>query len=224
MRISFLIITGILYLNVICGFVKAQNKSYPVDTLNTPKIFLQGEQLSWENFPACSENGKSIILIHHDYSCCFAGPEELRNIIVADNSEGSGVLLTLGENLPDFNKEQNETIITEVNHILKAQIYYSMIRIDTFDLIKNASSSTTYIEFKYNNLILHSNDFKLPILAQHGYCCSGNPEDQVPCELIPNEVIVYINKEQNLLLIDYGYIHQADGCDIGPYYMIVKIE
>jgi hypothetical protein len=203
--------------------ISAQN-IYPNDSQITPKIFLNDEKIEWENFPACSKDGKIILLIHSEYSCCILTQVELQILQATTSSVLQKILLIPEESTSDFPTLQKKMIIAYVDSILRKQNYDPLIPLDTFTVEKNDLNSKNNVNFTWKNVKLKSNDFELPEMQQQGYCCSGIQDDINPCSHQANIYKIWINAERQFLLIEYGLLHPADGCDVGPEYLIVTIH
>jgi len=58
------------------------------------------------NFPAYSSNGKYIVLIHSDYSCCLGTPIEFHLIKIANQTIEKKIILSPGEDETPFSVEK----------------------------------------------------------------------------------------------------------------------
>ncbi len=227
--IRFCILFGLMHFFV--PNIIAQNISSYKDQSTTAKISLQEEQIETEGFPAISKDGKTIALVHSDYSCCISTQQEFRLISTkAATPNPYKVILYPQEDLPEFSHNKKVKIINKVGAILKKQPYYPLIEISSDSQVveKKASSPNHYINIVYKGTTLKSKPFRLKKMKQPGFCCTGIPEENQPCYSIPNINHVWISINKKLILVEYGIgegpTHSTDGCEVGPEYKVVGLE
>ncbi len=218
----------IVLLTILLYFVSlsAQKVSPAKDSLRSdaPKIYLSDDFIGWDHFPACTKDHKNILIIHYDYSCCISNQTDLLMLNTKNTEITLSQILIPSETSPAFSIEENMKIVAKVDSILYKQDYYAMIPVDSFSIEKDSRTAQNYFKIRYNQQIMKSTEFVLPSCKFSGYCCTAIPEDTVKCEKTPDTYYVWLEKDGNFLLIAYGYTQGADGCEAGPFYMILKIK
>ncbi len=173
---------------------------------SVPAVFIsENNNIEWKGFPAYSDDRKTILLIHQNYSCCLSNKIEFIELRVSNLTKKHRITLLPNGDLSAFSRDQKEKIIDSVSNIMKRRGYRSVIEIKSF----TAKSKT----------------FQLPKMKLPEHCCLGGlPNSGEPCDVTPSINKVWLIPKTKFVLIDYGVQHQSNGCDMGPEYSIVEIR
>lgn len=130
---------------------------------------------------------------------------------------------------PDEDNEWDDTkydsISVQVKALMGNRKFFEMepISIDSSKIIQQDSIPTLNVEFLFNGKKYLSKPFQLDFVEyDDSFCCTGFIEDY-DCKLFPEHFEnIWIVSDKKILLLEYGIIHQANGCDRGPFFKIIN--
>lgn len=192
---------------------------------NRPQIHFKDGGLYWDNFPAYSSDGKYVLSIQHNISCCISTSYELQMIETKKGTVEKKIVLipTLDIDSDTFTKEKNKKILYSVRHLLNDKKYYALDTLGSYDLVTDSLTSKAHINFKHNNKKWRSNDFVLEVVRK-GFCCTGIADDTTTFTMPPDQIQIWYALQKKILLIECGLTSGANGCDSGPFCKIVYIK
>ncbi|MBU0490071.1 MAG: hypothetical protein KKD31_19195 [Bacteroidetes bacterium] len=194
------------------------------DSLYQPSLYLEDEIISYENFPAASDDGTRILIIDQQYSCCVSHDIVFHVFDPKRDALSNEIVLIPGElneeEIPSAEKEKN---VATIRAFLLTYKCRSMAPIDSFEVVGNESSKMKQVQVIISNTLLRSIEFTLPDCDAASYCC-GDDESPIPCTLTNEVQNVWLDSNQRFILIEYGVVSARDGCDYGPHYRVILIK
>ncbi len=193
--------------------------------LDTPSIVYNGTDLSWENFPAISEDGSYYLIIYNEYSCCIDSGNILQQRNITTGEISKEIILSPNEiDQIEFSSEKKAIIIIkEVQDLLKEMRYFTLFEVKEYEQIQQKINNELCIKSKLQTQSLTSKSFNLPKSELHGFCCTGDYDSKESCNASQSIENVWLSRKHQLLLIESGVTHPADGCDDGPYYTVTSL-
>ena len=190
----------------------------------SPDVQLINEHIEVSHLPAFSVVQNTVALVHQDYSCCITTDAILLQIDALALSLINEIIFDPGEESDkNYTLEQKHKIVSMIEELFKDRSYTSMIEIDSFSVLHDAVSSINYVELFVQQSAYKSESFVLPELKQPLFCCQ-NDVDQASC-VEPSKIHkIWTIEDHSMLLIQYGILHQTNGCDQGPLYLILGLE
>ncbi|TSE04978.1 hypothetical protein [Aquimarina algiphila] len=192
--------------------------------LDTPSIVYNDTDLSWQNFPAISEDGSYYLIIYNEYSCCVDTGSILQQRSVTTGEINKEIILYPNEtDQIEFSSEKKATIIKEVQDLLKETSYFKLFEVKKHQQIQQKDNNELFVKAKLLTQSFTSKSVNLPLSKLHGFCCTGDYDSKESCDVSQSIENVWLSKKHQLLLIESGVTHPADGCDDGPYYTVTPL-
>ena len=163
--------------------------------------------------PVISDNDHYVIVKFGENSCCYDNGTFLR--LYEGNRENWTIQTYPAEDV-EWTDAAFDSVKVKVRQLIGIKKYFAMALVSKYK-IKNSGAALS-IEF-LTNKTYRSKPFKIDsIRYENSSCCLGGViEENYNCKISPGIQKIWIDKHNQVLLIEYGIIHGANGCDRGPF-------
>jgi len=196
----------------------------PFDTLNKKATVANDESII-SNMPAATYSGRYVIVKTSPYSCCYFDGYVLQLYDMSCNKIVQQIQIAPSED-DKWTDATFDSLRIQVGDMINAGNYYTMTAIhkDSSKIIKQNSEIDSSIELIINNKIYKSKTFKLDSIEYgDSWCCLGLIENDYECKIPPSIINIWMDARERLILLEYGIMHAADGCERGPFFKTIDL-
>jgi hypothetical protein len=211
-----------LVLFQLCGLLSfAQNSGSSC----TVKIFLNDlNEIQIETIPAVSKDESLIAVNYQKYSCCLGYESELLFLSVKRGDPLQRLVMIPHSDSTVHTNAKKLELMEAANWIFQVEEFCPMRPVDSFKVV-NVFHTSKYLFLNLDGIKFRTRNFKLPKLRIPDYCCANRRLGDVRgCKIHPNFFRVWMSESRDFLLLEYGIIHQANGCDNGPNFRIIRLR
>jgi len=194
------------------------------DTLNKKPSVTNRESII-SDVPAATYTGRYVIINTYEYSCCFYDGNFLCLYDMAQDKIVQQIKVYPAEDI-EWAVVTFDSVRIQVREMINAKNYYTMtfIHKDSIKITKQNSGVDLSIEINFSNKIYNSKTFKTDSIEYgNSRCCLGFIENDYVCKIFPRIMNIWMDARERMILLEYGVIHGANGCDRGPFFKTVEI-
>lgn len=202
----------------------------PIDAKWVAAIRLDESFFKTEYLPAFSSDKQSAVLLHQMYSCCISGDILFLTVAVEKEEPSESILVSPSEDAGTVLAEQDaQKHLRRVQRILREGAYRPMTPVDLASLETERDSATGLARIAFQHAGRTHTASKIPLRDWRApyYCCgyvSPEEEADAPCKGPPEIRSIHLDPSGKFALIEFGIVHQMNGCDQGPKYFLAPLK
>ena len=209
---------------LLCIFVIPDAQAQKVNTTSNSEDTISVEDVISSNMaimPAVSHDGQSIIVKFSNYSCCYYDGAFLR---LYDQGQEIQTIQTEPEEDIEWSDADFDSAKVKIERLMELKRYHEMTPVAEYKI--NDSGTSRSVELSMNEITYQSASFKLDsIQYESSFCCLGGViEENYDCKIEPGIKNIWIDTTGGVVLLEYGIVSDANGCDRGPFFKIILIR
>ncbi len=171
-----------------------------------------------EGFPAISDDGLRVLAVGTPYSCCHGDGTELYEVVDGNWRHPRTLRLSPSED------EDGESFQSPASRRDRLQRWRSMLQGTPVHAMtkmerwpRRSFLAMHSLRFLHDSLDLHPSQLDLPQWTVEDRNCDPGPV----CSASVTVQQVWIDRNHQRLLVEFGHIHGGNGPSQGPYYLVV---
>lgn len=193
--------------------------------LDTLDVKISNMNASEFETPVASSDGKYVLVKFYIYSCCIDYGDFFR---LYHQNEEVWTIQTYPAEDTRWSDANFDSVNIQLHRLLNTRSFAEMQPIHTYtiDTLENTSRLSLSIKFNLNNINYKSDTFHIEAIDyENSRCCQGGYiEENYVCKILPEIRAIWADARFRIILLEYGIIHNLNGCDRGPFFKTVHIN